>query len=136
MYSCLTSQYYRNAAGLLLVCSVDDQASLQFLEDVLREAKLSIQDDCFIAIVCNKTDGESELDQDSVESKSDFFTTNIMMCSGIYYISAKTGENFQEMLVDIAQQLKGDRKQSFSQNIQPGMNDPTTTNKKCPCTIS
>eukprot|EP00731_Ephydatia_muelleri_P026598 Em0018g698a len=98
--STMTSNYFRHARGVILMYSVDDQASLVELSEWKATASLYSDQDITWALIGNKCDLFMEVPEDAIKAKCDEFKTNLS-----FMVSAKTGENVKETFEQIVDRI-------------------------------
>lgn len=86
----LTSNFYRNASGAILMYSVEDRFTFENLQEWIENAHDSIDDiDNFVwALVGNKSDLPLEIEHDTILARQEQLNTDLS-----FFTSAKTGEN-------------------------------------------
>lgn len=89
----LTSNFYRNASGAILMYSVEDRFTFENLQEWIENARDSIGDlDNFVwALVGNKSDLPLEIEHDTILARQEQLETELS-----FFTSAKTGENVAE----------------------------------------
>ena len=84
-----TSTYYRGSDAALLMYSVEDQASLDYLYEETKNAEYLIDSSDFVwAVIGNKSDLPSAVEEYRVKSLCELLDTKLL-----FFTSAKTGEN-------------------------------------------
>lgn len=100
-YRSLASMYYRNAQAALVVYDITHPDSLNKAKYWIRELQKQANSDILIALVGNKKDLEDQrkISNDDVVSLANEF--NLLH----FQVSAKTGENVNEMFKAIAMKM-------------------------------
>ncbi len=91
--STLSPNYFRGALAVVLMFSVEELSTLYQLQAQIDEAKTYAHSLCFYILVGNKTDLLMEVDKPKVMQFKE-----LLECKSVVYISAKEGENIQELL--------------------------------------
>ena len=93
----LTSNYYHDAHGALLVYCVEDVYTFESLQQYIEEAKLYVDVSSFVwAIVGNKADLNPEVEKERIEAQCKNLQTNLS-----FSVSAKTGDNVTKAFDDL-----------------------------------
>lgn len=107
-------QLYRGAQGCLLVCDQSDRVSFVRLDYWLREMR-SVQPDCTILLLCNKSDQPSRVE----DQELDQFCSDRNLI-GWMRVSAKTGSNVQTAFQRLAERLQLDQiEKEIENNLVP-----------------
>lgn len=102
----ITSSYYRNANGILLVFDVTDLDSFNDLKGWINEIRSNISSKIVIYILCNKVDTKDPLVSDTeIEEFIKSSRTEHLEIVGYKKVSAKTGENVSEAFQEIAESI-------------------------------
>lgn len=97
----LTANYFKGAECILFMFCVEDQYSLESLDDAIKETSKHVtSSNCLFYLVANKVDLMSEITPDRVTEKQ-----IELGCKKVFYISAKTGEGIDELFDEIATDL-------------------------------
>ena len=96
-FHAISSNYLKNANGILLVYAVNSRASFSLLEDWMKEVKNHANQNFSIIILGNKCDVE---DREVTLEEGENFAKKIN--SKVYEVSAKTGYNVAEAFDEIA----------------------------------
>lgn len=136
-YRSLASMYYRNAQAAIVVYDITQSESLEKAKYWIKELQKQANSNILITLVGNKLDlkEERQVSEDSARA----FANEL----GLLYfeVSAKTGENVQELFKQIA--LKMPFKAQVSKGTGTGRNKqnaavdltqrPTTNDQDCAC---
>lgn len=95
----VTKNYYRGAHACVLMFSVDEPGSLQYLTHWVRDAN-EFCPDALKFVIANKIDLDCVVNADSMELFS-----NSHNCENVFKVSAKTGEGITEAFEKISKQL-------------------------------
>ncbi|KAI5192351.1 Ras-related protein Rab-1A [Nematocida minor] len=102
----ITSSYYRNANGILLVFDITDADSFNDLKGWISEIRNNISSTIVISVLCNKIDSEkntvTDEEMDNFVSK---YKTDTLRIIGYTKVSAKTGEGVSEAFKEIAEHI-------------------------------
>lgn len=96
----VTKNYYRGAHACILVFSVDEPGSLQYLTHWVRDAD-EFCPDAVKFVIANKIDLEYVVNPDSM----DLFASSHNCDHHVFKVSAKTGEGITEAFEKISKQL-------------------------------
>lgn len=96
-FHAISSNYLKNANGILLVYAVNSRASFSLLEDWMKEVKNHANQNFSIIILGNKCDVEN---REVTLEEGENFAKKIN--SKVYEVSAKTGYNVAEAFDEIA----------------------------------
>lgn len=140
-YRSLASMYYRNAQAAVVVYDITQSESLDKAKYWIKELQKQASSDILITLVGNKLDlkDERQIDEDSAKS----FANEL----GLLYfeVSAKTGENVQELFKQIAlkmpfkNQLASKNNYARNRSSQNNNNSvdlskrPSTNEQDCAC---
>lgn len=98
-FQSLTAHYYRHASIVLLVCSLDDEGSLNRLNTWYRESKYYIHEHETIYAVCGiKSDLSMHEREVTLEMMQSFARHIELPESCVFEVSAKTGFGVDDML--------------------------------------
>lgn len=95
----VTKNYYRGAHACVLLFSVDEPGTLQYLTHWVRDAD-EFCPDALKFVIANKIDLEPIVNKDSVEMFASSHN-----CSKAFQVSAKTGEGIKEAFTQISKEL-------------------------------
>lgn len=93
-YRALTPMYYKHASMVLIVLDCTDYECIDKATFWINQVKKDIPD-CPIYLVVNKIDLQMVIQEDDIEKLSNYFTTKKI------YVSAKLGNNIDELFSDI-----------------------------------
>ena len=85
--------YFKGALAVILMFSVEELSTLYQLQSQIEEAKTYAHSMCFFILVGNKTDLLMEVDKAKVLQFNESLN-----CENIVYISAKNGENVEQLM--------------------------------------
>ena len=98
-YQSLTAHYYRRANVVLLVCSLDDEGSLNRLNTWYREAQYYVDEQETIYAVCGiKSDLRMDEREVTLEMMQSFARHIEIPETCVFQVSAKTGLGVNDML--------------------------------------
>ncbi|EHY65088.1 GTP-binding protein YPTM2 [Nematocida ausubeli] len=99
----ITSSYYRNANGILLVFDTTDPESFNDLKGWINEIRNNINSKIVIYILANKIDtGNILVSDEEISSFIEKYTSDNLMIIGFSKVSAKTGEGVDHAFREIA----------------------------------
>ncbi|KAI5133041.1 Ras-related protein Rab-1A [Nematocida ausubeli] len=102
----ITSSYYRNANGILLVFDTTDPESFNDLKGWINEIRNNINSKIVIYILANKIDtGNILVSDEEISSFIEKYTSDNLMIIGFSKVSAKTGEGVDHAFREIAQAI-------------------------------
>lgn len=128
-FHAISSNYLKNANGILLVYAVNSRASFSLLEDWMKEVKNHANQNFSIIILGNKCDVE---DRKVTLEEGENFAKKIN--SKVYEVSAKTGYNVAEAFDEIARMTyEKDKEGKISQRESIRFEDVGTDKKKKKC---
>ena len=111
----LLCPYYRHAAAALIVYDITDQKSFAGAQTWIKQLQSTGPRDIIIGIAGNKADlGETERQVQTSEAKS-FADENGCI---FFETSAKTGENVNNMFLEITRRLLQEKKQSQDTEVK------------------
>lgn len=128
-FHAISSNYLKNANGILLVYAVNSRASFTLLEDWMKEVKNQVNQSFSILILGNKCDVE---DREVTLKEGEKFANKIN--SKLYEVSAKTGYMVAEAFDEIARMTyeKG-KEENLIQRDSIKFEDVDTDKKKKKC---
>ena len=128
-FHAISSNYLKNANGILLVYAVNSRASFSLLEDWMKEVKNHANQNFSIIILGNKCDVE---DREVTLEEGENFAKKIN--SKVYEVSAKTGYNVAEAFDEIARMTyEKDKEGKIRQRESIRFEDVGTDKKKKKC---
>ena len=128
-FHAISSNYLKNANGILLVYAVNSRASFSLLEDWMKEVKNHANQNFSIIILGNKCDVE---DREVTLEEAENFAKKIN--SKVYEVSAKTGYNVAEAFDEIARMTyEKDKEGKIGQRESIRFEDVGTDKKKKKC---
>lgn len=128
-FHAISSNYLKNANGILLVYAVNSRASFSLLEDWMKEVKNHANQNFSIIILGNKCDVE---DREVTLEEAENFAKKIN--SKVYEVSAKTGCNVAEAFDEIARlTYEKDKDGKLMQRDSIRFEDVDTDKKKKKC---
>ena len=128
-FHAISSNYLKNANGILLVYAVNSRASFSLLEDWMKEVKNHANQNFSIIILGNKCDAE---DREVTLEEGENFAKKIN--SKVYEVSAKTGYNVAEAFDEIARMTyEKDKEGKIRQRESIRFEDVGTDKKKKKC---
>ena len=128
-FHAISSNYVKNANGILLVYAVNSRASFSLLEDWMKEVKNHANQNFSIIILGNKCDVE---DREVTLEEGENFAKKIN--SKVYEVSAKTGYNVAEAFDEIARMTyEKDKEGKIRQRESIRFEDVGTDKKKKKC---
>ena len=128
-FHAISSNYLKNANGILLVYAVNSRASFSLLEDWMKEVKNHANQNFSIIILGNKCDVE---DREVTLEDGENFAKKIN--SKVYEVSAKTGYNVAEAFDEIARMTyEKDKEGKIRQRESIRFEDVGTDKKKKKC---
>ena len=128
-FHAISSNYLKNANGILLVYAVNSRASFSLLEDWMKEVKNHANQNFSIIILGNKCDVE---DREVTLEEAENFAKKIN--SKVYEVSAKTGWNVAEAFDEIARlTYEKDKDGKLMQRDSIRFEDVDTDKKKKKC---
>ena len=128
-FHAISSNYLKNANGILLVYAVNSRASFSLLEDWMKEVKNHANQNFSIIILGNKCDVE---DREVTLEEGENFAKKIN--SKVYEVSAKTGYNVAEAFDEIARMTyEKDKEGKIRQRESIRFEDVCTDKKKKKC---
>ena len=128
-FHAISSNYLKNANGILLVYAVNSRASFSLLEDWMKEIKNHANQKFSIIILGNKCDVE---DREVTLEEAENFAKKIN--SKVYEVSAKTGCNVAEAFDEIARlTYEKDKDGKLMQRDSIRFEDVDTDKKKKKC---
>ena len=128
-FHAISSNYLKNANGILLVYAVNSRASFSLLEDWMKEVKNHANQNFSIIILGNKCDVE---DREVTLEDGENFAKKIN--SKVYDVSAKTGYNVAEAFDEIARMTyEKDKEGKIRQRESIRFEDVGTDKKKKKC---
>ena len=128
-FHAISSNYLKNANGILLVYAVNSRASFSLLEDWMKEVKNHANQNFSIIILGNKCDVE---DREVTLEEGENFAKKIN--SKVYEVSAKTGYNVAEAFDEIARMMyEKDKEGKIRQRESIRFEDVGTDKKKKKC---
>lgn len=128
-FHAISSNYLKNANGILLVYAVNSRASFSLLEDWMKEVKNHSNQNFSIIILGNKCDVE---DREVTLEEGENFAKKIN--SKVYEVSAKTGYNVAEAFDEIARMTyEKDKEGKIRQRESIRFEDVGTDKKKKKC---
>ena len=128
-FHAISSNYLKNANGILLVYAVNSRASFSLLEDWMKEVKNHANQNFSIIILGNKCDVE---DREVTLEEGENFAKKIN--SKVYEVSAKTGYNVAEAFDEIARMTyEKDKEGKIRQRESIKFEDVGTDKKKKKC---
>ena len=128
-FHAISSNYLKNANGILLVYAVNSRASFSLLEDWMKEVKNHANQNFSIIILGNKCDVE---DREVTLEEGENFAKKIN--SKVYEVSAKTGYNVAEAFDEIARMTyEKDKEGKIRQRESIRVEDVGTDKKKKKC---
>lgn len=127
-YSTLTGNYFKGADCVLFFFSVEDQYSLEGLDDAVREAKSVTSPTCLCFLVASKVDLDSDIFEDRIVEKQ-----KELQCERLFFISSKTGTGVDKLIDVIASELKKRRANTSSPIRSASHNPPVEEQSKCIC---
>lgn len=128
-FHAISSNYLKNANGILLVYAVNSRASFSLLEDWMKEVKNHANQNFSIIILGNKCDVE---DREVTLEEGENFAKKIN--SKVYEVSAKTGYNVAEAFDEIARMTyEKDKEGKIRQRESIRFEDVSTDKKKKKC---
>ena len=96
----LMPMYARNAAAIILVCSIDDTNSLNSIKEWIKIALESSPSQPALVLAVNKIDKKDDFAFPETKVEEMYPT----QFSGIFFVSALTGENIETLFMHAAQQ--------------------------------
>ena len=128
-FHAISSNYLKNANGILLVYAVNSRASFSLLEDWMKEVTNHANQNFSIIILGNKCDVE---DREVTLEEGENFAKKIN--SKVYEVSAKTGYNVAEAFDEIARMTyEKDKEGKIRQRESIRFEDVGTDKKKKKC---
>ena len=128
-FHAISSNYLKNANGILLVYAVNSRASFSLLEDWMKEVENHANQNFSIIILGNKCDVE---DREVTLEEGENFAKKIN--SKVYEVSAKTGYNVAEAFDEIARMTyEKDKEGKIRQRESIRFEDVGTDKKKKKC---
>ena len=128
-FHAISSNYLKNANGILLVYAVNSRASFSLLEDWMKEVKNHANQNFSIIILGNKCDVE---DREVTLEEGENFAKKIN--SKVYEVSAKTGYNVAEAFDEIARMTyEKDKEGKIRQRESIRFEDVGSDKKKKKC---
>ena len=128
-FHAISSNYLKNANGILLVYAVNSRASFSLLKDWMKEVKNHANQNFSIIILGNKCDVE---DREVTLEEGENFAKKIN--SKVYEVSAKTGYNVAEAFDEIARMTyEKDKEGKIRQRESIRFEDVGTDKKKKKC---
>lgn len=125
----LTCNYFRGATCVLFLFNVEDQFSLECLDEIVKETKSFVSpSNCLFYLIAAKIDLFADVTPERVEEKC-----VELGCKKCFFISSKTGQGVDELVTDIAGALK--EKASHTTLEAPIKLQPNNgrQNNKCSC---
>lgn len=113
--------------------ALDNSTSLHALNSFREEAisgSISVDEDCYFALVGNKLDLEADLEQSHLE-----YAVEGLRCDGLFLTSAKTGEGvdylLHKVIKEMHQRARVNKDTSRPEFTTPIVASTTRTNKCC-----
>lgn len=101
-FKAITQSFYKGADAIIFVFDLSNKSSFLQLNEWIESVYQKIGDNIKKIIVANKKDLKWAVDEQQIQEKLSHYGMNI------YYTSAKTGENINEVFYDIMNQLYKD----------------------------
>ncbi|KAH9387392.1 Ras-related protein Rab-1A [Nematocida major] len=102
----ITSSYYRNANGILLVFDITDSESFNDLKGWVNEIRNNITSKIVVYILANKIDTETPaVSDEEISAFIEKYRTDTLKIIGHSKVSAKTGEGVNEAFLQTAKAI-------------------------------
>ncbi|OAG30734.1 Ras-related protein Rab-1A [Nematocida sp. ERTm5] len=102
----ITSSYYRNANGILLVFDISDEDSFNDLKGWISEISNNINNNIIIFILANKIDTNTvKVSDEDISNFINKYKTDNINIIGYNKVSAKTGEGIDSSFKTIAESI-------------------------------
>jgi len=128
----MTSNYYHDACGAMLVYCVEDIYTFENLQEYIEQASLYVNMNTFVwALLGNKADLScEEVEEDRIEAQCKELQTNLS-----YSVSAKTGQNITKAFNDLITTIHKTQqcRQRKSTICVENANSTAATNKRKSC---
>ena len=144
IYQSLVSNFYRNSSLAFMVYAINDKKSFEHINNWLKEIKYNSNPDIKIFLIGNKCDLIDDRQVTYEEAKNLYENYEF---SKFYEVSAKTGENAENIIIEAAKVLAADyndyindkkKKKNSDENIdlksegsKKGGNKNNESKKKC-----
>jgi small GTP-binding protein len=104
-FSPVTPEYLRGASGAIIVADITRGSSIDNIRTHV-DLILSINPSAGIVVALNKLDLVKKSDERVVYMKSDDFRNSFNGSPVIYFTSARSGENVEELFLSIAEKIR------------------------------
>jgi len=115
----ITSSYYRNANGIILVFDLTDRDTFADLKGWIGEISNNITESVVIFILGNKTDEVKgpapSVTDEEVEELINSYSNTKLLIRGYRKVSAKTGDGVSQSFEDAAKEIKKERPKATQQ---------------------